>query len=616
MTDHISNWVLRIEGINFDDTVYNTTDLSTIRGSSLALEAIGYEIEALLKQPHQLVQFEKVYIGGSQAVFRLIDATESSVTELAQKLRDHCAGSIKQGDDWPVYVDPGELAAFENFPPDEQLRLLETPSEHMTFAVDVERIDGAGDAALKIAINKAHMRSRRRQMRAPNLPRSPGATATSGKIADRAALRCPIDKDRQTSQDQTSQAAPDLGCTLVVNQDRFPNAVACPDAALTAKGLKRIYASKRTADLRPYGRDARRTLYAVQIGVENYRALIAKGLFVTHDFARTFEDITAEPPKGLAPSVPGKLAYVYLDGNGFSKIRDAADFAKFAQMCDAITKAMLTGLLNRFLDESANPVWSLRRKIYTRTERYKWGQVDRQLMRLETLIFGGEDACLVMPAWLAFDVTSLMLKLAGDAGNAAVATWGLVDPPKISFRAGVLICDARTPARRAVDVAKTLCDDARIEIDKVAQSAISFHISESHDLPEYPGAMLEALRGPQFGTFADQATTNTAFRATMADWHIQERNVIALKNTFARSQLYALIQELDGDQGATLDQPARFDKFVKTYLNRKRDKFNASDLRDKLPCDPGLPLVLRLKVLAELLDYVDPFKTKTTEGTI
>ena len=430
MSPEPSNWVLRIESINFDGTVCNTTDLSTIRGSSLALEAIGYEIEALLKTLLLPAEFEKIYIGGSQAVFRLISATENSVTVLAQELRDHCAGSIKQGDDWPAYVDPEKLADFANFPPDEQLRLLDTPFEHMTYVVDVERIDGTDDAALKIAINKAHMRSRRRQMRAPNPPRSPGTTASSGMIADRAALRCPIDMDRQITP-----APSDLGCTLVVNQDRFPNAVACPDVALAAKGLKRIYASKRTADLRPYGLDARRTLYAVQIGVKNYRDLVAKGLFVTHDFARSFDDITAKPPAGLAPSVRGKLAYVYLDGNGFSKIRDVSDFAAFAEMCDAITKVMLTGLLNRFLDESANPVWSLGRKIYTRTERYKWGQVDRQLMRLETLIFGGEDACLVMPAWLAFELTSLMLKRAGDAGNAAVANWVVADKPKISFRA-------------------------------------------------------------------------------------------------------------------------------------------------------------------------------------
>ena len=155
----------------------------------------------------------------------------------------------------------------------------------------------------------------------------------------------------------------------------------------------------------------------------------------------------------------------------------------------------------------------------------------------------------------------------------------------------MLICDARTPARRAVGVAKTLCDDARIEIDKVAQSAISFHISESHDLPEYAGSMLEALRGPQFGTFADQAITNKAFRATMVDWRSQESNVISLKSTFARSQLYALIRELDGDPDATEDQQStRLENFVKTYLNRKRDKFSAEDLRQELPCDPQLPL--------------------------
>lgn len=30
-----ADWILRVEGVNFDDTVFNTNDLSTIRGASL-----------------------------------------------------------------------------------------------------------------------------------------------------------------------------------------------------------------------------------------------------------------------------------------------------------------------------------------------------------------------------------------------------------------------------------------------------------------------------------------------------------------------------------------------------------------------------------------------------
>lgn len=620
MTDQSSNWILRVEGANFNDTVFNTTDLSTIRGSSLALEAIGYEVEAWLKRQLEQDSFQKIYIGGSQAVFQL-NATSGIVVEsLAEELRQYLASPIQQAGDWPVYVDPKELGDFEQFLPDEQLRLLDTPSEHMTFMVDVERIDsGEPKDMLKVAINKAQMRSRRRQMRAPNLPRSPGASANSGSIVDRARLRCPIDPDRQISVD-----AGDRGCTLVARDSQFSGASEFidPDTQQADRlegKLKRIYTSKRAADLRPYGRDARRTLYAVQIGVEKYRELVAKGLFQTHDFARSFEDITAGPlPKELHPSVPGKLAFVYLDGNGFSKIRDDSDFAEFSRMCDSIGKEMLTGLLTPFLESARDAAkasaWCSERRIYTRTSRNDWNLVDRQLMRLETLIFGGEDACLVLPAWLAFDVTELLLKLAEDAGNQAARDWGGPDSrPVISFRAGVLICDARTPARRAVEAAKALCEDAKKAYVAGAQSAISFHISESHDLPEYAGstqAMMRALRGAQFGAVEHQVATNKAFRALLVDWHRQKNDVIALKQSLARSQLYALIHELETFPDDTVDERyRRFDDFIETYKDRRRVEFNCEELRQKLPCNHEVPLILRLKVLAELWDYIDPLNS-------
>jgi len=625
MTEQTGDWILRIEGVNFVETVFNTTDLSTIRGASLTLEAIGYEIEAWFAVSKIVPKPERVYIGGSQAVFKLPGYTATTAHQRADDLRKYLAAPINFPSDWPAFVEPKKLANFGQFRPDEQLRFLETPSEHMTFVVDVEEIaSGDAKAQLKIAINKAHMRSRRRQMRAPNLPRSPGARAKSGLLADRARLRCPIDPDRQIADDPS-----DKGSTLVVGKDQFGGSIEYLDPTTgqpprLTTGVKRICVSKRVADLRPYGRDARRTLYPVQIGPDEYRKLNAKGLFDTHDFARSFDDILANPPAGLAPSVRGKLAYVYLDGNKFSTIRDASDFVKFAEMVDSIKKEMLTTLLTHFLDRSpggaVNDIYCRERNIYTRTSREKWGSDQRQLMRVETLILGGEDACLVVPAWLAFEITELLLQVAQDTGNRLVPTLGAGTPtPEVSFRAGVLICDARTPARRAVAVADALCSDAKVAYKKAAgdkpTSCLSFHIAESQDLPEYTGStetMMAELRGPKFSV-GDQKATNAAFRAILPDWQRQAGDLIELKSTFARSQLYRLIDELESFPRDTTDERhKRFDKFVRTYMNRARTAFDGEKLRQKLPCGHDVPLVLRLKILAELWDYVDPFGSKAT----
>lgn len=628
MTDKPGDWILRVEGVNFNDTIFNTNDLSTIRGASLTLEAVGYELDYWLQLNHPAINFERIYIGGSQAVFKLFSLTHGAVKALADAVRAYLRAAINHGSDWPPYVGPDDLDRFAELAPVDQLRYLKTPSEHMVFVIDAERIsDPSPDpqSALKMTINKAHQRSRRRQMRAPNLPRSPGAGAVSGAIADRALLRCPIDPDRQIYDDRA-----DKNCTVVVGRDQFKKAVeynnpgtGLPDADLS-KGLKRVHVSKRVADLRPYGRDARRTLYPVQIGQGTYRKLYGKGLFKTHDFARSFEDIIQDPPDGLPVSLKGKLAYLYLDGNSFSKIRDASDFSRFSAMCEAVSKAMLTGLLERYLDKSpagaVDPAYCIEKLVRLRTERDVWKIQYRQLMRVETLIFGGEDACLVTPAWLAFEIASLLLTRAQEEGTRQAVNLASGIMP--SYRAGVLICDAHTPARRAVAVAGALCEDAKNAYgDQEPRPSISFHISESQDLPEVAGNtedMMTALRGAQFrGNGCDQKSTNRAFRALYDGWKAQVTRIVALKKSLARSQLYAIIQELESHPADGLDaRHRRFDALISTYVKRSRVGFDGEKIRQRLPCDHETPLVLRLKILAELWDYIDPLgrNDQTPEG--
>lgn len=76
-------YLLRMEGVNFAATLYDTADLSTIRGSGLAL----------LDAPEQVIakscstKLERVFSGASQAVFRFEAADEKQAEQAAEEVR-------------------------------------------------------------------------------------------------------------------------------------------------------------------------------------------------------------------------------------------------------------------------------------------------------------------------------------------------------------------------------------------------------------------------------------------------------------------------------------------------------------------------------------------------
>jgi hypothetical protein len=150
-------YLLRIEGVNLDSFVYDTQNLSTVRGGGLALlNAVDWVAERFRLEP--------VTTGASAGIFRFEadgpDAAESVRAEVATFLRTH--------------EHPFETAGERTV----QRRLS---LGHATFVVDVVASSGdfVADREALLALN------RWRQMQSPSLALAGGATSSAVCGVDR-----------------------------------------------------------------------------------------------------------------------------------------------------------------------------------------------------------------------------------------------------------------------------------------------------------------------------------------------------------------------------------------------------------------------------------------------
>lgn len=379
--------------------------------------------------------------------------------------------------------------------------------------------------------------------------------------------------------------------------------------------------STRSADLRNYGRDARRTLYPVTLGPTRTETLHGLGLFRIDrqepgfDFAQSFHDIVADPPAGLPVSLRGKMAFLYFDGNGFSAARAVVDIGKFGEAVAEARAETLTELLSFFMSDGDDKALVYRRSTNIRRPgskpRDKPANEQMNLMRLETLVAGGEDFSLVVPAWLAWDVAWRMLDWLDTAGQVASAR--LLDGRPLGYRAGMVICHHRTPARRATAFAEALCEDAKKVKEKFGEDpepALSLHIVESHDVPEVPRLGGPDLVDVRRASFDPQdppklgENYGRAFRFTNADRVALNDDLAWLKAQFPRSQVYNLLEH-DGD----------FDRAMHDMANRARKQADPEEVTRRLAPPAGWsqgagsvqdPQRLRLIQIAELWDYFQP----------
>jgi hypothetical protein len=241
------------------------------------------------------------------------------------------------------------------------------------------------------------------------------------------------------------------------------------------------------------------------------------------------------------------------------------------------------------------------------------GERDKPLkpLRLETLIVGGDDATLIVPAWLALELAELLLRQLEQSARAIRVT------ETATFRAGIAIAPRGTPFRRISGLADQLMKDAKEATAGGTRSALSIQVVESHDLRDSDAALGDLRSG--YGGSDSGAALRWAFREHAA----RMDGLRKLKSDISRGAMIRIAEELEAAEAApdpVADKASKdvlLDKVLRKHAERGGkslekdgpldDHILRQQFLDALP-GPDAPVIQRIRSALDLWDYVDPLK--------
>jgi hypothetical protein len=345
----MTKWLVRLEGVNFGATIFDTRDLSTVRGASLALLRMHEPAAAALKAEFGDDRVEMVFSGASLAAFHVVadGALEAVATKVRAAIEECFAAGGKTG--------------------------ISAVLPYLTVVVDTVAIDTKLSAKdqVETALAAAEARNHARQFRSWTVDRIP---------LDRAAVDAdPFDRIRPADVD------------VILPRGKILDA---KEVATTPSGERRIL-SASVAARRDYGRRQRQQFYVDELGRERARELLGDGDI---GFTQSIEDMIVEVfQPGLPLSLRNKIAVVYADGNGFGKAKAVTGTVKFAEELSKMRRSLLEKLLGWMVGGAKSDVANLFAILNEKEHRVG--------LRFETLLWGGDELMFVVPSWLAFPLT-------------------------------------------------------------------------------------------------------------------------------------------------------------------------------------------------------------------
>lgn len=379
------------------------------------------------------------------------------VQDLAAALREHLE---------PVSIGAsvGLFAVRAGHSPDEARReavaFLEREAEAAgdiaTFVVDIHASSEAADALppteALVALNRF------RQMREPSV------IWTDGRL----------------------HAAPDVAARPCEWSDRWVAQTRGPERdgqrAAVAGWVRQRYDRGRGAkqgDARSAGSFYRRELNDDSRTPDKAHADIARRVTEV-GFARELGELAHLPTKR---NLSGKVAVFYADGNRFSAIQRKARSRKDLHDFDSTLRRLRRGLLADLLRPFCDPA---------RTDLRGAGKDGAQFLRLETLLWGGDELILVVPAWHGLDLLTRFFAHTRD--------WKY-GKDRLTHAAGLVFASAKTPIHQLTDLARGLAERVKGRFtaepaDAGPENAWDYLVLESVDFIER-GA--DALREQRYG---------------------------------------------------------------------------------------------------------------------
>ena len=451
-------WLL-VEGTSYDATIFDTDDLATIRGASWSLLELPDLLPlALSHAAGGSITVRPVFTGASQGLYELTIQGPLpgglGTTDLITRLFSYPAG-----------FRPSIEAALAASGQAGTLPGLAEALVHMRFAFGLcEAADHPDPTAATLALLRRRLATNQYGSLDVDLPQPMAMDERFDVLVASAMSDRRFKEGAALAKELKGGFVPlDWPCTIDKSRPRADFAWRSrPGGAPT----RDVPVSASVAGRRNFGRAGRRRIfYRRHAGVD-----VGEGF----SFADSFEEIAVDgkKPAGVPDTSFRKMAVLAMDGNAFTEIRRAylaacateasglggghgEALASFSKLLIEKRKVLLGGLLDLFLREE-------RLRLAKPSRRKTDHETDRQnVLRLETLLWGADEAALVFPAWAIQDVLGCFeVLLQSDAGRLELPG-GEVLP--LSYSIGIVLCNFKTPIRLARKLAEELSQSAKAQ---------------------------------------------------------------------------------------------------------------------------------------------------------
>jgi len=455
-------WHVVVNAISFGNVMYDTDDLSAIRGASWAMLAICDNLAAALRAAlGNGFTVEEVSAGASRAHL-CVKAQDPSATEamLQQTLDEVLSGGNASANGAFNEAEPG----------------LASLLPHLVFSRSVDADEATARRSCAIA---------QYQMMDVALPAMVDKAQSKARLEQDA-------KDKGTGRSDPSRAMQLADEGQPCTKDRVRPIFrlgwrAARNDETTSQPMRDVPVSASFFARHEFGRTGRRPRF--------YKSQAGIGLETCCSLADSFEEIVEKPPPGLPVTVRNKMCVLYMDGNAFGRIRqdwlanESGDAAGFSRAISGTRKALLKGLVDYFCEDGQEG-W-LRvcpQKKYLENGK----QRTMPALRFETLMWGADESVFVFPGWAYPAVMSKLAQLLDDPQCGRI-TMPDDSTRTLSYAIGVAIGHYKTPIRAMKALAGQLADSAKARAKALAknnggelQSLVDAMVLGGIDLPVRP----------------------------------------------------------------------------------------------------------------------------------
>jgi len=432
----MGNTYMRIEATGFDHTVYDSNDISTIRGGSFLLLDTVEQLGNCFPD-----RIEKITTGASVGLFR-----------------------VKNG------ADPSDLKK------DIVSHLNEVTEGHATFVLDFVDSEKQNFSEIRALLTA---RNRYSQMRQLDIPWGQGWHGSKAPCQVNGILPGVQEKNKEL-----------MSASVLFRKDK--------------------------------GIPLRDKIYEKIIGADS-------GL----NFTDHLEELGTIENGNVPENVNGKIAFIYLDGNKFGTIRQkyCQNKDKLIEYDEAIQNSFRSPVFKNVVDHMQTDPLSM---------------TDDGKIRLETLLWGGDEIEWVVPAWKGLDILRLFFKQA--LPEFPIVSDGVGQTVPLTHAAGIVFCHCKAPILQIRKLARNLADIVKFDMKSIPGSTDEgnlFHylVLESFDMLEGDTqAFLEKFYRPC--RYNDLKIKGSEIAKIMSQ-------ISQLKQFFPRSKVYQIIDALKQKQEIT-----------------------------------------------------------------